>query len=121
MSKRALKKSKRRSKAVLPALGLTGLSLSLASGATASTGEVTTNLPSTSQPHELFVGEEEISAGEAAGAAAAAAGAAEAAAGLGAGSSAAAVKPNSWRRKRAVSIALGSSSLPLAERPLRNN
>src|SRR5262249_31502651 len=58
MSKRALKKSKRRSKAVLPALGLTGLSLSLASGATASTGEVTTNLPSTSQPHELFLGEE---------------------------------------------------------------
>jgi len=36
-------------------------SLSLASGATASTGEVTTNLPSTSQPHELFLGEEEIS------------------------------------------------------------
>src|SRR5262249_29811740 len=34
---------------------------SLASGATASTGEVTTNLPSTSQPHELFLGEEEIS------------------------------------------------------------
>src|SRR5262249_7315095 len=61
MSKRALKKSKRRSKAVLPALGLTGLSLSLASGATASTGEVTTNLPSTTQPHELFLGEEEIS------------------------------------------------------------
>src|SRR5215467_5433003 len=61
MSKRALKKNKRRSKAVLPALGLTGLSLSLASGATASTGEATTNLPSTSQPHEIFLGEEEIS------------------------------------------------------------
>jgi hypothetical protein len=61
MSKRALKKSKRRSKAVLPALGLTGLSLSLASGATASTGEATTNLPSTSQPHEIFLGDEEIS------------------------------------------------------------
>ena len=40
MSKRALKKSKRRrSRAVVPALGITGLSLSLASGATASTGE----------------------------------------------------------------------------------
>src|SRR5215469_15215398 len=60
MSKRALK-TKRRSKAVLPALGLTGLSLSLASGATASTGEETTNLPSTSQPHEIFLGGQEIS------------------------------------------------------------
>ena len=60
MSKRALKKGKRRSKAVIPALGITGLSLSLAGGATASTGEVTTNLPATSQPHELFLGEEEI-------------------------------------------------------------
>src|SRR6516162_3303703 len=55
MSKRALKKGKRRSKAVIPALGITGLSLSLAGGATASTGEA-----STSQPHELFLGEEEI-------------------------------------------------------------
>ena len=60
MSKRALKKSKRRTKAVVPALGITGLFLSLASGATASTGETTTNLPATSQPHELFLGEEEI-------------------------------------------------------------
>ena len=59
MSKRVLKKSKRRSKAVLPALGITGLSLSLASGATASTGEAT-GVPSTSEPHELFLGEEEI-------------------------------------------------------------
>jgi hypothetical protein len=57
MSKRSLKKSK----AIVPALGITGLSLSLASGATASTGEATTNLPSTSQPHGLFLGEEEIS------------------------------------------------------------
>ena len=55
MSKRALKKSKRRSKAVIPVLGITGLSLSLAGGATASTGEA-----STSQPHELFLGEEEV-------------------------------------------------------------
>ena len=60
MSKRALKNSKRRSKAVVPALGITGLFLSLASGATASTGEATTNLPATSQPHEFFLGEEEI-------------------------------------------------------------
>jgi hypothetical protein len=59
MSKRSSKKSKRRSKAVVPALGITGLSLSLASGATASTGGVT-DVPSTSQPHELFLGEEEI-------------------------------------------------------------
>ena len=59
MSKRALKKSKRRSKAVIPALGITGLSLSLASGATASTGEAM-DVPSTSQPHELFLGEEEV-------------------------------------------------------------
>src|SRR6516225_9504381 len=55
MSKRALKKGKRRSQAVIPALGITGLSLSLAGGATASTGEA-----STSQPHELFLGKEEI-------------------------------------------------------------
>ena len=55
MSKRALKEGKRRSKAVIPALGITGLSLSLAGGATASTGEA-----STSQPHELFLGEEEV-------------------------------------------------------------
>jgi hypothetical protein len=58
MSKRSSKKSKRRSKAV-PALGITGLSLSLASGAIASTGEAI-GVPSTSQPHELFLGEEEI-------------------------------------------------------------
>ena len=59
MSKRALKKSKRRSKAVIPALGITGLSLSVAGGATASIGEAT-DVPSTSQPHELFLGEEEV-------------------------------------------------------------
>jgi len=59
MSKRSSKKSKRRSKAVIPALGITGLSFSLASGATASTGGPT-DVPSTSQPHEIFLGEEEI-------------------------------------------------------------
>jgi hypothetical protein len=58
MSKRSSKKSKRRSKAV-PALGITGLSLSLAGGAIASTGQAV-DVPSTSQPPELFLGEEEI-------------------------------------------------------------
>src|SRR5262249_26270538 len=48
-------------KAVLPALGITGLSLSLASGATTSTGGGAKNLPATSPPQELFLGEEEIS------------------------------------------------------------
>jgi hypothetical protein len=59
MSKRSSKKSKRRSKA-LPALGFAGVSLSMAGGATASTGDATTDLPATSQPHQLFLGEEEI-------------------------------------------------------------
>src|SRR5215470_15137191 len=59
MSKRSSKKNKRRSKAV-PALGITGLSLSLASGAIASTGEATTTVGSSSQPHEIFLGEEEV-------------------------------------------------------------
>src|ERR1700720_4818519 len=58
MSKRS-SKSKRRSKA-LPALGFAGISLSMASGACASTSEATANTPPTSQPHELFLGEEEI-------------------------------------------------------------
>src|SRR5271155_1868471 len=53
-------KTKRRSKA-LPALGIAGVSLALASGASASTSEGTANLPSTSQSHEVFLGEEEIS------------------------------------------------------------
>jgi hypothetical protein len=57
MSRRS-SKSKRRSKA-LPALGFAGVSLSMASGATASTGGAT-DVPSTSQPHEIFLGEEEI-------------------------------------------------------------
>jgi len=58
MSKRSPKKSKRRLKA-LPALGFAGVSLSMASGATASTGEVL-DIQSTSQPHEIFIGEEEV-------------------------------------------------------------
>ena len=58
MPKRSLNKSKRRSKAVVPALGITGLSLSLVSGATASTGEATTTLQPTSQSHEIFLGDE---------------------------------------------------------------
>src|SRR5271169_6084142 len=61
MSKRSSIKSKRRSKA-LPALGLAGVSFSLASGACASTSEATANTLSTSQSqtHELLLGEEEI-------------------------------------------------------------
>ena len=59
MSKRVLKKSKRRSKAVLPALGIAGLSFSVPSAGTASTGDAM-DIPSASQPHQLFLGEEEI-------------------------------------------------------------
>jgi hypothetical protein len=59
MSKHSSKKSKRRSKA-LPALGFAGASLSMASGACASTTEASANTPPASQPHELFLGEEEI-------------------------------------------------------------
>jgi len=59
MLKRSSKR-KRRSKA-LPALGLAGVSLSMASGACASTGEASANTPPTSQNNELFLGEEELS------------------------------------------------------------
>jgi hypothetical protein len=61
MSKRSPKKSKRRSKA-LPALGFAGVSLSMASGACASTTEASANTPPTSQSqsHEIFLGDEEI-------------------------------------------------------------
>ena len=58
MSKRS-SKSKRRSKA-LPALGFAGVSLSMAGGACASTGEAMANTPPTSQPREFFLGDEEI-------------------------------------------------------------
>ena len=60
MSKRSLK-SKRRSKA-LPALSFAGASLSMASGACASTSEASANTPPTSQSQnqEIFLGEEEI-------------------------------------------------------------
>ncbi|MET4723695.1 hypothetical protein ABIF63_007801 [Bradyrhizobium japonicum] len=51
---------KRRSK-VLPTLGLVGMSLSMASGACASTSEVPANTPPPSPKHEIFLGEEEIS------------------------------------------------------------
>jgi hypothetical protein len=51
---------RRRSKA-LPALGFAGMSLSMASGACASTSEVSANTSPPSQKHELFFGEEEIS------------------------------------------------------------
>jgi len=52
--------SKRRSKA-LRALGFAGMSLSMASGACASTSEASANTSSPSQKHEIFLGEEEIS------------------------------------------------------------
>jgi hypothetical protein len=51
---------RRRSKA-LPALGFAGMSLSMASGACASTSEVSANTSPPSQKRELFFGEEEIS------------------------------------------------------------
>jgi hypothetical protein len=51
---------KRRSKA-LPALGFAGMSLSIASGACASTSEASANTSPPSQKHEIFLGEEEIS------------------------------------------------------------
>jgi hypothetical protein len=51
---------KRRSKA-LSALGFAGMSLSMASGACASTSEASANTSPPPQKHELFLGEEEIS------------------------------------------------------------
>ena len=45
----------------LPTLGIAVVSLALASGAPAPTGKATTNIPPTSQSHEIFLGEEEIS------------------------------------------------------------
>jgi hypothetical protein len=51
---------RRRSKA-LPALGFASMSLSMASGACASTSEASANTSLPSQKHELFFGEEEIS------------------------------------------------------------
>jgi hypothetical protein len=50
---------KRRSKA-LPVLGLAGMSLSMASGACASTSEASANTSPLSQKHEIVLGEEEI-------------------------------------------------------------
>jgi hypothetical protein len=52
-------KGKRPSKA-LPAIGLAGMSLSMASGACASTGEASANTSPPSQKHEIVLGEEEI-------------------------------------------------------------
>src|ERR1700756_403174 len=49
-----------RSKA-LSALGFAGMSLSMASGACASTSEASANISPPSQEHEIFLGEEEIS------------------------------------------------------------
>jgi hypothetical protein len=55
MSKHSSRGKRRRG--ALPALGFAGVSLVLASGASASTGET---IPSTSQSYEIFLGEEEI-------------------------------------------------------------
>ena len=60
MPKHSSKKRKRRSKA-LPVLGFAGVSLSMASGACASTDEASANTPPPSQGNELFLGEEELS------------------------------------------------------------
>jgi hypothetical protein len=62
MSKRSSKKIKRRRKA-LPVLGITGLSVSLASGAAASTNGPAADIASQniSPNHEIFLSEEEIS------------------------------------------------------------
>ena len=51
---------KRRSKA-LPVLGFAGMSLSMASGACASTSEASASTSPPSQKHEILLGEEEIS------------------------------------------------------------
>ena len=59
MLKRSSKR-KRRGK-TLPALGLAGVSLSMASGACASTGEASANTPPPLQNNEIFLGEEELS------------------------------------------------------------
>jgi hypothetical protein len=59
MPKRSSKR-KRRSKA-LPTLGFAGVSLSMASGACASTDQASANTPPPSQGNELFLGEEELS------------------------------------------------------------
>jgi hypothetical protein len=59
MAKRSSKIKRRRT--ALSALGIAGVSLTLVSGASASTGEATANVASTSQSREIFLGEEEIS------------------------------------------------------------
>jgi hypothetical protein len=59
MPKRSFKR-KHRGKA-LPALGFASVSLSLASGACASTSEASANASRPSQSREIFLGEEEIS------------------------------------------------------------
>jgi hypothetical protein len=60
---RAKQASKRKGRRIaLPALGLAGLSLSLAGGASASTSRPATDQPQTTSPHhEILLGEEEIS------------------------------------------------------------
>jgi len=64
MARRATNSSKRnRAKRAAPALGVAGVSLAMASGASASTAGSAVDVPvqNTTTHHELFLGEEEIS------------------------------------------------------------
>src|SRR5690242_18853747 len=63
MSKHPSKTKSRRGGKTLPVLGFAGVSLSMASGACAPTGEAVANTPPTpqSQSQQIFLGEEEIS------------------------------------------------------------
>jgi hypothetical protein len=59
MSRHSSKRNRR--SMALSSLGIAGLSLALASGASASANEATADVPPTSQSQEIFLGEEEIS------------------------------------------------------------
>src|SRR6478735_8452490 len=63
MSKHSSKTKRGRRSKTLPALGFAGVSLSMASGACAPTGEAMANTPPTSQnqSQKIFLSEEEIS------------------------------------------------------------
>jgi hypothetical protein len=61
MAKTKQTSKRSRAKKALPVLGLAGMSLSLAGGASASTTIADTPSQNTSPRHEIFLGEEEIS------------------------------------------------------------
>src|SRR5215469_3492433 len=63
MAHAKLASKRKRRRTALPALGVAGVSLSLAGGASAATSGPATDLPSrdTAAPHEIALGEEEIS------------------------------------------------------------